>query len=158
MIDNPLTNHHRHTLSRDWIGSGGRINWIMLNPSTANDWVDDPTIRKCVGFSKLWGYSEMVVTNLFTFKATHPKDLRECAKSNYARAVGLADQFLIENAHHAQCVVAAWGTHGNLFGRADDVMSRVLPDVKLHCIGLTKAGFPLHPVMAAYTPAPKEYR
>jgi hypothetical protein len=152
-----LTNNHRLVLTREWIGAGGTVNWIMLNPSTADDKFDDPTIRKCVGFSKRWGCSSMVVTNLFTFRATDPKDLRECAHRDWARAVGLADGALIEQARKSDLVIAAWGNHGNLYGRADDVKLRVLPGTKFYCIGTTKQGMPLHPVMAAYTDAPVPY-
>lgn len=153
-----LTNCHRTALTRKWIGTGGLINWIMLNPSTADEVFDDPTIRKCVGFSKRWGFSEIVVTNLFSFRATHPEDLREMAKYDYARAVGVNDGPLIEHAGRADMVVAAWGTHGNLYGRADDVMRRVLPNTDMYCIGLTKERFPLHPCMAGYTERPLEFR
>lgn len=153
-----MTNCHRVTLSRQWLGTGGCINWIMLNPSTADDVFDDPTIRKCVGFSKRWGFSRLTVTNLFSFRATDPADLRALVKVDYARAVGVNDGPLIEHAAKADLVVAAWGTHGNLAGRADDVMTRVLPEIDLFCIGLTKGGYPTHPCMAAYTDAPVRYR
>lgn len=157
-IDPRLTNCHRSVLRRSWIGSGGLVNWIMLNPSTATDDFDDPTIRKCVGFSKRWGFSRLVVTNLFSFRATDPRDLKALIRLDYARAVGLADSALIICASSADVVVAAWGNHGNLAGRDDDVLDRVLPEVPLRCIGLTKKGFPLHPCMAGYTEAPIDFR
>lgn len=156
--DPRFSNNHRLFLSREWLGTGGVVNWIMLNPSTADEKFDDPTIRKCRGFSKRWGFRKMVVSNLFTFRATSPGDLRICAANDYARAVGLADRALIDSVQEAQLVVAAWGVHGVLCGRAKDVMERVLPDIQLHCIGLTKDGYPLHPVMAAYTDAPRIFR
>ena len=153
-----LTNCHRLLLRRQWLGGGGLLNWIMLNPSTATDEFDDQTIRKCVGFSKRWGFSGLVVTNLFTFRATNPRDLADLVKSDYARAVGLADGTLIEHAREADLIVAAWGNHGNLAGRADDVINRLLPDVSLCCIGLTKVGMPLHPCMEKYTDGPVDFR
>jgi len=149
---------HRTTLFREWIGTGGRVNWIMLNPSTADDVFDDPTIRKCVGFSKHWGFSGLVVTNLFSFRATYPADLRAMVQVDYARAVGDNDRHLIEQAAAADLVVAAWGTHGNLAGRAHDVLCRVLPETTLYCISKTKGGFPLHPCMAKYTESTVLYR
>jgi hypothetical protein len=163
VIEPRLTNCHRLLLRRSWLGIGGFVNcrivnWIMLNPSTADDVVDDPTIRKCVGFSKRWGFSGLVVTNLFTFRATDPKDLMKLAKVDFARAVGLADSVLIEQAKNSDLVVAAWGNHGNLYGRADDVCDRVLTNHRLYCIGLTSRGMPLHPVMAAYVNSPMKYR
>jgi hypothetical protein len=153
-----LSDCHRLLLTREWLGSGGTVNWIMLNPSTADDIFDDPTIRKCRGFSQRWGYSRLVVTNLFTFRATSPSDMKICARNDWARAVGYADKALIEQIGKADLIVAAWGIHGNFMGRADDVLNRVLPTAKLHCIGKTKDGFPLHPVMAAYVPKPELFR
>ena len=153
-----LSDCHRLQLSRGWLGNGGTVNWIMLNPSTADDIFDDATIRKCRGFSMRWGFSRLVVTNLFTFRATAPSDLKTCARNDWARAVGYADVALLEWAEKADLIVAAWGVHGNFMGRADDVLLRVLPTVKLHCIGKTKDGFPLHPVMAAYTVEPIVFR
>jgi hypothetical protein len=156
--DERLSNCHRTVLTRQWLGTGGEVNWIMLNPSTADDVFNDPTIRKCIGFSKRWGFSRLTVTNLFSFRATYPSDLREIARLDYARAVGVNDGVLIEMAARANLVVAAWGTHGNLAGRADDVLTRVLPDVPMWCIGFAKGGMPLHPCMAGYTPRPLVYR
>jgi hypothetical protein len=152
-----LTNNHRLLLARQWIGTGGTVNWIMLNPSTADDVFDDPTIRKCIGFSKRWGFGRLVVTNLFTFRATDPKDLKECARLDWARAVGMADGALTEQAGKADLVVAAWGNHGNLYGRAEDVRCRVLPEQEWYCIGVTNKRMPLHPVMAGYTDKPLKY-
>lgn len=154
----PLLSCHRLILSREWIGTGGTVNWIMLNPSTADDTFDDPTIRKCIGFSKRWGFSRMTVTNLFTFRATSPADLKELIRNDYARAVGYADGQLLQHAKGATKVIAAWGIHGNVAGRAEDVMTRVLPETPLYCIGFTKAGFPLHPCMTAYTEKPVRFR
>jgi len=153
-----MTNCHRVRLTRAWLGTGGKCNWIMLNPSTADDVSDDPTIRKCIGFSKRWGFSRLTVTNLFSFRATDPRDLRALVKVDYARAVGLNDGVLIEEATTSDLVIAAWGTNGGLAGRAEDVMSRVLPEIPLFCIGLTKNGFPLHPCMAAYTDSPLRFQ
>ena len=153
-----IQNSYRTLLNREWLGTGRLINWIMLNPSTANEFVDDPTIRKCIGFSKRWGFSRMSVTNLFSFRATKPGDLRELVRMDYARAVGSNDSPIIVQAGIANLVVAAWGVHGVLAGRDKDVMDRVIPNVSLYCIGLTKDGHPLHPCMAGYTDQPKPFR
>lgn len=150
-----LNNNHRFTLRRSWLGTGGRVNWIMLNPSTADETNDDPTIRKCVGFSKRWGFSSLVVTNLFAFRATDPKDLHALLKVNYSHAVGEGNNDAIANsANESDLVVFAWGANaGKMF------MPRRVSEVKRmflrpSCIGLTKSGHPLHPCMAGYTDAP----
>lgn len=131
----------------------------MLNPSTADDVLDDPTVRKCRGFSQRWGFRAMIVTNLFSFRATDPKELRTVAKRDYAKAVGINDDgCIIKAAQSADLVIAAWGFHGDLYGRDKDVICRVLPDTTLHCIGLTMHGMPVHPLMARYTNHPVVYR
>ena len=99
----------------------------------------------------------MIVTNLFSFRATDPRDLKEMVRNDYARAVGVNDGPLIKAAASAKLVVAAWGNNGYLAGRADDVMTRVLPDVKLFCIGLSNRGYPLHPCMVPYTDRPNQF-
>ncbi len=150
---------YRLALSRKWLTGSGTVNWIMLNPSTADENQDDPTIRKCRGFSQRWGFSEMVVTNLFSLRATKPKDLREFAKLDYASAVGEEnDGAIIECARRSDLVVAAWGTHGGLYGRDQDVICRVLPETKMWCIRKTQDGFPAHPCMAPYTENPVVFR
>ncbi len=132
----------------------------MLNPSTADDVLDDQTIRKCVGFSKRWGFSGLVVTNLFAFRATNPAEMKRFAGVNQNLAVGGA-----ENQYHigiaaagADMVAVAWGTHGAFAGRAKAVMGSVLANVDLYCIGTTKDGHPKHPCMAGYMAEPVLFR
>lgn len=153
-----LANCHRLSLSREWIGTGGTVNWIMLNPSTADWQFDDPTIRKCIGFSRRWGFWRMTVTNLFTFRATDPNDLKVLVQCDYARAVGYADAALIQYSKEADMTVCAWGNHGDIAGRANDVLCRVIPEGDLYCIGKTKGGNPVHPCRASYTDKPEKFR
>lgn len=147
--------NHRFTLYREWLGTGGTVNFIMLNPSTADDTFDDPTIRKCIGFAKRWGYSRLSVTNLYAFRATDPKDLYELARVDYAKAVGENnDAHIIREAKAAKLICAAWGNHGALYGRNDDVINRVLQDFSPYCIGFTKDRHPLHPSRTPYINVP----
>jgi hypothetical protein len=130
----------------------------MLNPSTADERSDDPTIRKCVGFSKRWGFSSMVVTNLFAFRATDPKDLHALLKVDYVRAVGGGNDEAIASAvNESDLVVIAWGANAGRIPiprRVSEVMRMFLrPSV----IGLTNGGHPLHPCMAGYTDEPIPY-
>lgn len=152
------TNCHRFILTREWLGSGGTINWIMLNPSTADEKFDDPTIRKCIGFSKRWGFRRLSVTNLYAFRSTEPRDLRALLKTDITRAIGENND--AEISHAAGCAdltVVAWGAHPFARARIHHVLMGCIPAIETYCIGLTREKFPLHPVMAAYTDKPMRY-
>ena len=81
---------------------------MMLNPSTADSTLDDPTIRRCIGFAKAWEYGALEVVNLFSYRATKVPDLKKAAVSNGAES----DAHLQAAISGASLVVAAWGNHG----------------------------------------------
>ena len=138
---------YRYTLWRRWGPSDGYVMFIGLNPSTADEFEDDPTIRRCIGFSKAWGYDAMVMTNLFAFRATQPADMMKVA-----HPVGEGNNsFLIALARAAEKVIAAWGTGGDYLGRGDFVRGRV---PGLHYLRLTKDGHPGHPLYLPKTCVP----
>jgi hypothetical protein len=144
---------YRYHLGRSWSPGGKRMNFVMLNPSTADAFNDDATIRRCVGFSAAGKFGSLVVTNLFAFRSTDPRGLRQAEDP-----IGPDnDAAILDAAHCADLVVAAWGTHGSLHGRGDQVRA-MLTDagVELHVLRLTKAGHPGHPlyVPASTTPEP----
>ena len=120
--------------------------WIMLNPSTADDTRNDPTIRRCITFAGLWGYRHLDVCNMYGYRATKPADLWMAADP-----VGPANLqtigFAAERAHR---IVCAWGQHGNRNrGRQREAVLRVLqPQLdRLYCLGRTANGEPRHPLM-----------
>lgn len=136
----------RYTLTRRW-GSGPHCQFIGLNPSTATETEDDPTIRRCIRFARDWGYAALVMTNLFGLRSTDPRGLRKVADP-----VGPEnDRYLIEIGRQAGIVIAAWGIHG-MYQRRDLAVLDLLADqgVTLHCLGMTQGGFPKHPL---YLPA-----
>jgi|SRR5690349_11377452 len=139
------TGRYRFTLWRALPGGLGRVLFIMLNPSTAGARQDDPTIRRCIGFARAWGFARMDVVNLFALRATHPADLRRARDP-----VGAGnDRAIAAAARRADLVVAAWGVHGALAAR-DRAVRALLADRPLHCLGVTRAGHPRHPL---YLPA-----
>jgi hypothetical protein len=151
--------NHRFTLRRSWMGDGGIVNFIMLNPSTADDVFDDATIRRCVGFAKRWGFSGLVVTNLFAYRATQPNDLWALVNLEGGRdaAIGEGNNDHIEReAKSAKMVVCAWGDNCELIPLRDlEVIQLLLRDRNLYCIRRTVKGNPVHPVRERYTDAPE---
>jgi hypothetical protein len=115
--------------------------FIMLNPSTADADVDDPTIRKCMKFARSWGFHWLHVVNLFSYRATSPADMKVCWLP-----VGLGnDDALRSRAAGADLIVCAWGKHGRHRNRCDAVRQS-LADYRLHYLQLNKDGSPKHPL------------
>lgn len=143
------TGKYRYRLTREWDDSKPSVLWIMLNPSTADALVDDPTIRRCIGFARSWGYGGIVACNLFALRATDPRELK-----THPDPVGPDnDRFLdIEYAITARAI-AAWGIHGG--ERAKDVLKRLH---HLQCLGITKHGHPKHPLYALATLKPTKLK
>lgn len=142
-------NEYRYQLTREW-GDGPRVLWVMLNPSTADAEKDDPTIRRCIGFSKAWGYGGLTVCNLFAFRATDPKKLR-----------GVIDPIGPENDRHifeassvADMTIAAWGGNGHLMDRATYVGRRL---TRPHALNVIACGCPVHPLYQPKHLRPSEW-
>lgn len=132
---------YRYSLSRDWDESLPRVNFVMLNPSTADAFDDDPTIRRCIGFARSWGFGSLVVTNLFALRATDPKTLH-----SHPNPVGPNnDKYLRHEALKSHMVVFAWGTNG-MFLYRDNAVKRMLVDSRPYAIRLTAGGHPSHPL------------
>lgn len=132
---------YRYTLERSWEGGAGRVLWIMLNPSTADAEVDDPTIRRCIAFSRTWGYATLEVVNLFAWRATDPRELLDAPDP-----IGPEnDRHILEAAARAQVIVGAWGNRGTLRGRADAVFELVSIK-RVKCLALTATCQPQHPL------------
>ncbi|CAM8629114.1 Protein of unknown function DUF1643 [Acidimicrobiia bacterium] len=134
---------HRYSLTRVWDSRLPLVNFLMLNPSTADAFTLDPTNRRCVGFARSWGFGGLVTTNIFALRSTDPKGLRAAADP-----VGTEnDQAILDAARSAGLVVVAWGTHGQLFGRGEQVATMLVESgVEMHALRLTKDGHPGHPL------------
>lgn len=145
---------------QDWLNTcvgtwrNPRVAWIMLNPSVADDKIDDPTIRKCIGFSKRWGYSAMVVNNLFAYRATDPVDLRKAISPWGSDNMFHLEFTFRQCKRHNDLLVLAWGRHGNIYevgSKLIEVLKRYDLYRRAHCFGLTKNGQPFHPLMLSYS-------
>ncbi len=125
------------------------VNFIMLNPSTADETKDDPTIRRLKSITTSNGYSRFVVTNLFALRSTKPKDLRAaCKKFGKHYCIGPNNDSTIKSiALKAHKLVVAWGTNGPLAGRDQEVMTLLRSLRKpIYYLKKTKNGFPMHPL------------
>lgn len=133
---------YRYTLWCAW-GLGAWVNFCCLNPSRADAKVNDPSFTRMVNFAQAWGFDGLIVTNLFAFRATDPRDMKASADP-----VGPDNNGHLNVAYlNSAMTVAAWGAHGTYLGR-DAVVRRMLP--RLHYLRLTKDGHPGHPL---YLPA-----
>ena len=131
---------YRYRLSRAWLLGEGTVLFVMLNPSTADAEMDDPTVRRCMGFARRWGFQGLVVGNLFAWRATDPRELQRASDP-----VGPEnDRHLAEMSGGADVTIVAWGAHDVQRGRASDVLGLLKGSVE-H-LGLTKQGHPRHPL------------
>jgi len=119
---------------------------VGLNPSTATESVDDPTVRRVISFAQREGCDALLMTNAFAYRATDPNDMKAAADP-----IGPEnDRWLLECSKMASVAVAAWGVHGEFMGRGEAV-KKLIPG--LRCFGRTKNGHPKHPLyLAADTP------
>jgi hypothetical protein len=115
--------------------------FIMLNPSIADATIDDPTIRRCIGFAKREGCTSLTVVNLFALRATDPQALAKHADPfGPDNAMHVGDQMF---KHRIGLVIAAWGAHPMA---TDSLMASTLGQQGVHCLGMTKDGHPRHPL------------
>ena len=130
---------YRYSLSRIWDRKKKYVLFIGLNPSTANEKADDPTIRRCVDYAKDWGYGGFMMVNLFAYRTSLPSNLK---KIKYP--VGSEnDKYIVTLSKKADITVAAWGNNGNLYSRDKQVLSLV---PSLMCLKINKSGQPAHPL------------
>lgn len=136
----------RYTLTRE-VGPGETTLMVIgLNPSTADETKDDPTIRRCIGFARSWGAGRLVMTNLFAYRATDPMQMMGALVD----PVGPDnDAHLCEQALAADLILAAWGIHGSYLYR-DSKIRLMLGARPMTALGFTKSGAPKHPL---YVPA-----
>jgi hypothetical protein len=137
------TRTYRYRLTRTWDAGRARLNFVMLNPSTADAFDLDPTVRRCVGFAMSWGFGSLEVTNLFAFRATDPAVLVA-----QVEPVGEGnDRAIHDAATAADQVIAAWGIKGGHRGRDHEVRALLRGiGVRPMVLGLTRDGHPAHPL------------
>lgn len=138
---------YRYSLWRSWSVERKAKDccFIMLNPSTADEQQDDPTVRRCIGFAQQWGCTGLIVVNLFALRSTNPAKLKAARDP-----VGPEnDVVLLTTAHSASIVVCAWGNHGKLHGRDQRVITLLRDnEITAYALSITQRGQPQHPLFA----------
>lgn len=147
---------YRYSLERRWDASTEKVMFVMLNPSTADAEHDDPTLRRCIGFARSWGFGGLMVGNLYAYRATDPRALIEATRAGIDPVGPENDRWLIDMASRAGLVIAAWGAQRKLLvDRAAQVMD-LLP-YGLRVLGLTKDCNPRHPLYVRGDAKPRDW-
>jgi hypothetical protein len=145
---------YRYLLTRVWGAAGPKALFVMLNPSTATEVQNDPTVERCERRARALGFGAFRVTNIFAFRATDPRVMRAAADP-----VGPGnDAAIAASAPWADLIVCAWGAHGAHLGRGPAV-ERLLRATgrPLHHLGLSKDGHPRHPLYIGYDRQPEPW-
>jgi hypothetical protein len=131
----------RYLLWRRWDEKRPVANFLMLNPSTADEVKLDPSCTRARRYAERWGYGALIVTNLFGWRATDPDEMKAAQDP-----IGTGnDRAILAAAREAAIVVCAWGNHGAHLGRALEV-KKILRRVRLHVLRMNGSGEPAHPL------------
>ncbi len=143
---------YRYSLTRIWDEGGAKVAFIMLNPSTATEVQNDPTVERCERRARTLGFGAFCVTNIFAWRDTDPRAMRKAVDP-----VGPEnDAAILQAAHWGDHVVCAWGTHGEHQNRGAAVETLLrATNQPLHHLGLSKAGHPKHPLYIGYAVQPE---
>lgn len=144
---------YRYTLWRRWAKLNLPIEqtricaFVGLNPSTANECTEDPTVRRCIDFSRYWGYDAFCMLNIFAWRDTDPAIMKR-----QEAPIGARNEEAIRTVQLLSArVVACWGVHGDHMGQGERIL-KLLDKTKTVHLGLTKEGHPKHPLyLARYT-------
>jgi hypothetical protein len=137
---------YRYSLGRVWDEDNPkRACFIMLNPSTADATTNDPTIRSCTRLAKGFGCGGLAVVNLFAYRATNPRELRNTGNPVEGQP-GRNDAVIRSVALQCVPLIVAWGRMGAILGR-DRAVLGILADFKpIYCLGRNGDGSPIHPL------------
>ena len=131
----------RYLLWRRWDAAKPVANFLMLNPSTADEHKLDPTCARARDYAERWGYGALIVTNVFGWRATDPEEMKS-AKDPVGRG---NDAAIVRAARESALVVCAWGNHGAFRNRSTHVRN-LLSEMKLHALRINANGEPAHPL------------
>jgi hypothetical protein len=133
----------RYLLWRRWDAARPLANFLMLNPSTADEFKLDPSCTRARNYVEEWGFGGILITNIFGWRATDPKDMK-AARDPVGRG---NDAAILEAARAARLVVCAWGNHGAHRERASNVLHLLRSGrVELTYLKMNPSGHPAHPL------------
>lgn len=148
------TKTYRYALERNWDETKGRVLFIMLNPSSADDMSEDRTSKRCLDFAKTLGYGSLEIVNLFAYIATDRKQLLAVEKEV---AIGPENEnYVIRALNRADMILAAWGENCKYHRRDKDIQA-LFGGYHIHCLGKTRQGFPRHPLYLSRDTQPIDY-
>ena len=127
---------YRYALWRIWDDKLPKVLFIGLNPSTADEIIDDPTIRRCMRYAQEWGYGGYIMGNIFAYRSTDPMQLKIIDNP-----IGIENNYWLKKLHaEASLTIGAWGNHGKYLSRGKTIIDN------LYCLKITKEGHPSHPL------------
>jgi len=145
---------YRYALTRVWKFEASRLVFVMLNPSTATEVQNDPTVERCERRARTLGFGSLQVTNIFAWRDTDPKKMRTAKEP-----IGPDnDKTIMEACSWGDQIIAAWGTHGAHLNRGVQVKQILLSsDKPVFHLGISKGGHPKHPLYIAYSQKPEKW-
>lgn len=141
---------YRYKLSRIWQPARPQMCFVLLNPSTADETRDDPTIKRCITRAINAGYGGVEIVNLFAWRSTFPVNLYQAPDPVGSQN----DDAIFEAARRAKLVICGWGKHGALRGRGEVVLRIIRQVATPHVLALNADGSPKHPLYIAYSVEP----
>lgn len=143
---------YRYALWRTWDERAPRALFIMLNPSTADEVANDPTVERCERRAVAMGMGSVWVVNLFALRSTDPEALY-----SHPEPIGAEnDQTIMDAARNASVVICAWGKHGHFMKRGEAVAEMLkAAGITSHFLELNKDGTPKHPLYVGYAKQPQ---
>jgi hypothetical protein len=145
---------YRYELTRVWDGAGRKALFVMLNPSTATEVQNDPTVERCERRARALNFGAFRVCNIFALRQTDPKLMRA-----HPEPVGPAnDAAILDGCGWADTIVCAWGTHGEHLDRGRQVEALMRgTGAPLFTLGRTRQGHPRHPLYIGYAARPEPW-
>jgi len=144
---------YRYTLFRIWDSEKQYAVFIGLNPSTADETQNDPTVTRCINYAKAWGYGGLYMLNIFAYRATDPREMKKAASP-------IGDEnnhWILHVCNRAGIIVACWGTHGTFLNRHKEIL-KLLDLHNVWCLGVTKDNIPKHPLYLKSNLEPVMYK